>query len=667
MKKTLQYACFKFLKWSIIPKIIFILFTTMTPQAQTILGSQTSFWIQAENGPTNGGVGILSGTADGWNNLVANPTIPNINTLVFTGASPSRTVIDGDLDFNYNSTMNLNEAAFNRDGLSNTAVTNNNRGTMFVVASTQDLTFNYFYTGALAPGHRSNTGFRVLRTDYGGSGSLATPAPVAGRANVMGYTAHAGTPSHTNRMNGASASNASATARPVGFTANAYTLSIGSFPGFCMTGKVAEAFAIRTNITATQLNQIDSYLAIKYGVTLSHDYLASNAATTVYALDPIYRNNIIGIARDLAFGGLVSGGGSAIAANTLLQKQSHNFDDSVRIYKGTLHPTTNRLNASTFTQDISYVVMGADNGKLRGTFSEMPIGLLNCDLYSRLEREWKVTKTNFGGAEMFNWDVKLSNIGAPGSVNVAELRLLVDDDGDFSNGGTQCYFNGDGTGIVISYSNPTITVSNISDIHIPNNGTKYITLASISITTPLPIELLDFNLKCIDGSNHLSWQTFTGTSVNSFEVERSTVNEDWQAIAEIYANENTHNYLMYSYEDRLELPIQYYYRLKLVDIDGNSKYSPVLATSIEACSMLDDIDLYPNPANDNISFTVLSSLATSIHVEIQDLSGRIVFAENLSKEQCSVGITTTYFSEGTYLFKAKINDKLVIKRIVIKH
>jgi gliding motility-associated-like protein len=54
----------------------------------------------------------------------------------------------------------------------------------------------------------------------------------------------------------------------------------------------------------------------------------------------------------------------------------------------------------------------------------------------------------------------------------------VDDDGNFSNGGTTYYTNNDGTGIVISNLSGIVSVSNISGVHIPNNVTRYVTLAS---------------------------------------------------------------------------------------------------------------------------------------------------------------------------------------------
>ena len=134
---------------------------------------------------------------------------------------------------------------------------------------------------------------------------------------------------------------------------------------------------------------------------------------------------------------------------------------------------SNTANSGVFSNDRSFVLMGHNTGENCATFAanvEIPLGLTNCILYSRLDREWKVTNTNY--PQNFNVDIALNSCASPTLVNTSELRFLVDDDGDFSNGGTQCYFNGDGSGIVISYANPYITVSNISNSHIPDNSIR---------------------------------------------------------------------------------------------------------------------------------------------------------------------------------------------------
>ena len=130
--------------------------------------------------------------------------------------------------------------------------------------------------------------------------------------------------------------------------------------------------------------------------------------------------------------------------------------------------------------------MGDDKGLVCGTATSNAEVPPTPYIYSRLEREWKVTKTNF--AQDFNWDVTLHNCAVPGMVVLSDLRLLVDDDGDF----TDATVYAAGGGLSFAYSGNTIQVTGISATHIPNNSTRYITIASVSSNTPLPVELVNY-------------------------------------------------------------------------------------------------------------------------------------------------------------------------------
>ncbi|HSC36939.1 MAG TPA: hypothetical protein VLD19_03670, partial [Chitinophagaceae bacterium] len=263
-------------------------------------------------------------------------------------------------------------------------------------------------------------------------------------------------------------------------------------------GGEAEHIFMNTTLSAAAVNRVHAYLAIKYGITLPVDYISSSN-TTVFSTAAPYNNNIIGIARDDASG--------------LLQKQSHNDDDSVRIYAGTL-ATTNAANGAAFSVDQSFVMAGATTGQLNANTAAnaaKPAGI-----YSRLERAWQVTKTNY--AQTFSMDIKLSPNANPLSVLTSDLRLLVDNTGNFANATVYAA----GGGLTFSYNYPVITVSGISNTQIPNNSTWNITIASVSAMTTLPANLVSFTGTCNTNSILLQWSTATETGTNYFIVERSS-------------------------------------------------------------------------------------------------------------------------------------------------
>ncbi|MDF3025885.1 MAG: hypothetical protein K0S23_192 [Fluviicola sp.] len=411
-------------------------------------------------------------------------------------------------------------------------------------------------------------------------------------------------------------------------------------------GPAAEIIGFRNALTVTERRKVDSYLAIKYGITLPNNYLSTNG-TNIFTVASPYNNNIIGIGRD--------------DAELLNQKQSHYDDDNARIYLGAL-AAMNPANGSSFSTDGSYVVMGDNSGAYCATaasISEMPLGLTNCLLYSRLEREWKVTRTNM--AQNYNMDVKLATCGAPGSVDITHLRLLVDDDGNFANGGTQCYYNGDGTGITFSYSSPTITVSNISVTHIPNNATRFITIASINPITPLPLTLLDFQATL--NKNHryvdLVWYTESENNSDYFEVQKLE-GKDWKTIDYVQAQGESTLITRYASIDPSPVVGVNYYRLKQFDLNGSYTYSDIRVVNLDLGS---EIYLFPNPATFNAQ--LIQKRIANKTITILDNAGRKVSPEIHVISDDSLEIRTDNLANGVYLIC--IEDHPEILRLVVNH
>ncbi len=398
-------------------------------------------------------------------------------------------------------------------------------------------------------------------------------------------------------------------------------------------GPVAELIGYTTPLSAINVQKVETYMAIKYGITLSVNYIAPNGLT-IYNTTAPYNLNIIGIGRD--------------DVEALTQKQSHNDDDTVRIYLNTLS-ASNAANSGVFSVDASYVVAGATNGKMcatAGSIAEMPAMCAGFTLYSRIEREWKVTKTNMG--QNFNMDFKLAPCGSPGTVNPGDLRLLVDDDGNFANGGTQCYFNGDGTGIVISYANPTITVSNIGNIHIPNNATKYITIASIQAVTPLPVNLLFYNANPCDRNVCLDWETASEYNCNHFTLYKSKDLVNWEFVTLTQGQGTSQVSHHYTEEDLNPYEGISYYQLNQFDHDQSMQSSLIRSVNLKPSSTF---SIYPNPTNQSFSIAIDDQL--SHELEIIDQQGKTIQRAVISHQSV---INVEQLAQGIYLIKLDNNQ-----------
>ena len=198
-------------------------------------------------------------------------------------------------------------------------------------------------------------------------------------------------------------------------------------------GHMAELIVYNRQVADFEAQRIQSYLALKYGVTLDqttpNNYVASNwngTTGTIYwdaTANAGYNNNIAGIGRD--------------DSTSLLQKQSRSVNpgDANMVAIGfTELAATNTENSGIFDDDLSFMVWG-DNGLFGLQITEYPseLDVNGCSRVTRLQREWKIQETgNVGFVQM-----QLYLAGqVPNSTTISDLKLLIDDDGDFGNGGT---------------------------------------------------------------------------------------------------------------------------------------------------------------------------------------------------------------------------------------
>lgn len=413
---------------------------------------------------------------------------------------------------------------------------------------------------------------------------------------------------------------------------------------------VAELIIFNKNLTLAEMVKVNTFLGLKYGITLggngSVTNYVSSANTTIWNSIAAYHNSVIGIGRDDNSG--------------LIQKQAHTDDDTSRIYLNAL-TATNALNTGAFGATNSFIVFGNNTGKLCATnasLSEMPTGLGSCTLYSRLEREWRVQRTN--SSETFNWNLKLSGCAAPGSVNVADLRLLVDDDGNFANGGTSCYFIGDGTGLAFAYANPMITVTGISTTHIPNNASRFITIASVNSATPLPVEVVNYAAIYDEGREqvNLNWTTLSEYNSDYFTLEVSNDMENWKFMENIPAAGNSIQQQDYATVDPNPNYGVSYYRLKEFDLDGYKKYEEVRSVSI---NQSEDMLVYPNPTNGIVNISLLVKAETEIRVV--DNLGRLVNVPVITSNSKLFMLDFNQFAQGTYTIQLITDNKIKSVRL----
>lgn len=376
-------------------------------------------------------------------------------------------------------------------------------------------------------------------------------------------------------------------------------------------GYVAEFMFYNKTLSAAELDRVHSYLAIKYGITIDNtgggnqgNYTAANGSNIwAAANNSVYHNNIIALARD--------------DKQSLYQKQSHTLTDSLRVYLNFL-ALNNEQNFSNIFNDSSYLLIGDNKGSVSATAlanAEVPA---SSGVIARLEREWKLQNTNFVNA--FNLDIKLDSTINPLQVSANDLVLLVDEDGNFTN----ATVFGQSSGLTFTVNNGTVTIAGISNLHIPMDSVRYITLGSTNINTPLPVKFLSLTAQQTKKGNLISWSTASEINNKYFTVEVSANNSVFNGLALVNASKNSNKVNHYSFIDENSYAnSDLYYRIKQTDIDGTISYSNAVKLNSETS---EDISVQPTVTDKFLTVTSKNSVNENfkiISLHGQDLTERV--------------------------------------------
>ncbi|NML20947.1 T9SS type A sorting domain-containing protein [Pseudoflavitalea sp. G-6-1-2] len=174
-------------------------------------------------------------------------------------------------------------------------------------------------------------------------------------------------------------------------------------------------------------------------------------------------------------------------------------------------------------------------------------------------------------------------------------------------------------------------------------------------SAPLPLDLLSFSGQLINEKTKLQWLTANEVNLDRFDVERSSNNNNWKVIGQVNAK-NTAGNQSYELWDNNPGSGWNYYRLKMVDIDSQYKYSKVVAVRTNGPAL----QVYPNPSNGQ--FTIQSDNAAS-ELKMFDVNGRLVHSQRLV--QGGNKINAGVLSRGVYVLKIEDGVKIYIERMII--
>lgn len=230
------------------------------------------------------------------------------------------------------------------------------------------------------------------------------------------------------------------------------------------------------------------------------------------------------------------------------------------------------------------------------------------------------------------------------AINFAGEPLVLDHEINMTN-----VAQGDAFFDVIGHSGVeyfTVDVNNRLRIELPARSYSVWVQGAV----PLPAELLHFEAQPTEEAVVLRWEVAAEYGLSAYEVEVASDGKQFESLTNIPARGHS---LTYQYLDpsALQRPISYY-RLKMMDEDGQVNYSPVRVVEME--SPISQVQLLPNPTKGNTHLVLDQDIQEPLQLTVYSSLGQLIYQRRLTAEEASTwSIPTADWSPGLYWLQVR--------------
>jgi uncharacterized repeat protein (TIGR01451 family) len=186
---------------------------------------------------------------------------------------------------------------------------------------------------------------------------------------------------------------------------------------------------------------------------------------------------------------------------------------------------------------------------------------------------------------------------------------------------------------------------------------------------PLAVKLSAFNVSKENSNAVLRWVTQSEVKNDAFVIERGFDGINFSKIGNVKGNGTTSNISNYQFADPLSgLSAKIvYYRLRIVDIDGKSGYSKIIALRLDGSVAINNLSVYPNPFTNNIKLRINGTKEESLIVRISSMSGQMVVKRSINiqpGENIVVLQDLESLTQGAHLLEIITSDGTITQKIM---
>lgn len=169
---------------------------------------------------------------------------------------------------------------------------------------------------------------------------------------------------------------------------------------------------------------------------------------------------------------------------------------------------------------------------------------------------------------------------------------------------------------------------------------------TVDVISPLPATLAFFQAKPSQNEVSISWKTITELNTGHFVIEQSNDGVNFSQLQTIPAAGNSTDPISYGWTHHNLTAGKIYYRLKIVDKNGQSNYSNIVVVTINRNTAI-SLGVYPNPATEKI-FIRNNAASTSQVYQIRNLSGVLVMQKIVTAGSSQNSIDISSLARGAY-------------------
>jgi hypothetical protein len=259
------------------------------------------------------------------------------------------------------------------------------------------------------------------------------------------------------------------------------------------------------------------------------------------------------------------------------------------------------------------------------------------------------TSTSINGGQTVNFTVQNSQSG---------MLFSIRDNADATNLGVSKF----GTGSNLVLASTAFNIAGTYTVRIKSTSfsgasCESYTTATVIVLTTLPVNLLSFEANYANNAVFVIWKTASEQNVSHYEVERSYDGVSFSKIGTVNSG-NFSSAHQYRFTDNNIAGDVIYYRLKIVDVDGKTKYSKIAVVRISKYLTIETVQ--PNPFKNGFEIKIGSIKETNIDIKLADVAGRVMAEQKAALRKGNNSLNITQLEKlpaGVYLLMVKSNEQ----------